>query len=133
MTKDNKAFLYASRDINGKVTDLALTDERGNIRFSLKSSTQPSRWLYATYGCSCEDLTESEEYVNFDFNGQFDAKYIRSATDELLSSHIYTSGTWRNVDRTDGQIVFSGPDAFRFHTGSGWQLDNTGKTEGIKP
>jgi hypothetical protein len=115
-----------------EVHNLYLLDGSGYIVLSLDASKEPGKWKNTSYGSF--DL-KSEQYIDFNFDGQFDVKALMNENEEVLSRYIYYEGVWKQAESSQkykGKAV-SGSDVFTFHKDSGWQLDDTSKSDPNQP
>jgi hypothetical protein len=101
---------------------LAASEKR--IVLQVDSPPRSGRWTRAVYG----SLEDPEMYIDIGFDGRFDVKMLWDANHDLSEKYIHVDGDWRVVDRSEGQIVFSGPDSFVFGE-SGWQRRQAEQTE----
>jgi hypothetical protein len=122
MLKDDKQFFYAQKNKENKVTDVAIVGANNSIRLSIKSSEETGGWKTAIYGCT-KGYTKGEQYVDIDFDGQFDAKNIFDNQGELLSKWIYSDGIWQKVDYLDDGKAILGQTRYVFDANSGWRED----------
>ena len=119
MLKDDKQIFYTQKNKENKVTDLAIVGANNSIRLSIKSSEETGGWKNAIYGCT-NGYTKGEQYVDIDFDGQFDAKNIFDNQGELLSKWIYLDGIWQKVDYLEGQKATADHRNYTFQHGYGW-------------
>ena len=122
MKKTEIPFFYAAQNKDGKVTEIAIVGENNSIRLSIKSSEETGGWKTAIYGCT-KGYTKGEQYVDIDFDGQFDAKNIFDNQGELLSKWIYSDGIWQKVDYLDDGKAILGQTRYVFDANSGWRED----------
>jgi len=137
LKKNDKIFLYAFRNSLNKVPRLSLADGDHGIILMLYASKETGKWNNVCY--STPDMI-GDEYIDIDFDGKFDIKVSFGNNSEVLSSHINYNGVWKKIDGLLEQHnvgrprnAISGSDIFTYHKDSGWQLDNTSKSEPNQP
>lgn len=84
----------------------------------LKASDKPGVWRPAAYTPSVVPIYDEkgklarwrmigETYLDFDFDGQFDAKEVLNDKSVLVSESIFIKGEWRELGRLDGNGRFT--------------------------
>jgi hypothetical protein len=131
LTKNDRPFLWASRNSLDEVHNLFLIDGPHNFILSLEASKELGEWKYASYGSF--DL-KSEQYIDINFDGQFDIKMVLDKDGEILSRHIYYEGVWKQIEISQQHHkAVSGTDIFTFDNAYGWRLDKTSQVEPNQP
>lgn len=118
--KEETPFFYVEADKSGKVTNLIVLGENNSIRLTIKASEQPGKWERAVYGRT-KDYTTGEQYVDLDFDGQFDAKYTFDDLGKLILRHIYLNGIWKEIDSFKNKTAISDQTTYVFDANSGWR------------
>jgi len=122
MKKNKTPFFYAAQNKDGKVTEIAIVGENKSIRLTIKTSKEPGKWEEAIYGCT-KDYITGEQYIDINFDGQFETKYIFDNIGELISRHIYIDGIWKEIESFKNRVAISGQTKYVFDPNSGWQKE----------
>jgi hypothetical protein len=133
MTKDDIPFFYASANKSGKVTEVAILGAEKQIRFAMFTSESPSGWERAMYSCDRDNYTIGEEYIDFNFDGQFDAKSFYNDKGIEIRKYIYIDNDWKLVDSTKGKGVRVGGAKYVFDPNTGWRQDDANSPDKKSP
>ncbi len=130
--KNDREFLFTTRNSLDEVHNLCLGDGPHNFILSLEASKKPGKWRIASYG-SLDP--KCEQYVDINFDGQFDVRALMNKNEEIISRYIYYDGVWKQAESSQKykNKAVSGSDIFTFHKDYGWQLDDTSKNEPNQP
>jgi len=121
MKRNDAPFLYAETDKDGKITDIAITDENKNVRFKLKTLKSSGKWGNAMY-CRDKGYFVGEFYHDFDFDGQFDTKALYDKNGERVSRHIYIGdGVWKEAQHIERGKAAVDDKFYIFSNDFGWQ------------
>jgi len=124
MTKNNIPFFYASTNESGKVTEIAVLGLEKQVRFNMFASESPSGWERAMYSCDRNNYTTGEQYVDINFDGQFDAKGFYDDKGRRLAKYIHVDNDWKLVESTKSKGVTVDGIKYVFDSNSGWRQDD---------
>ena len=121
MRKNRIPFLYAEENKDEKVTDVSVMGENESIRLTIKASEKPGKWEKAIYGCT-KGYTSGEQYIDIDFDGQFDVKHFYDESGTLISKHIYLGKVWKRVESLEKGKAILDEKTYVFSKEAGWVI-----------
>ncbi len=118
----NNPFLWAYKNDDGEVKELAITDSVSseNLVFKVNSSGKNVGWTHALYG---RPENDQKFYLDLDFNGQFDVKTVPNSNGNTIRK-IYYKRDWLELDAFSGKSAFTKGNEYLFEAGLGWKLSS---------
>jgi len=126
LAKDGIPFLSIFRVENSpNIKYVAGLVEYNTARFFMAPSEEKGKWKrFAYYKCKEKDITVGEEYLDGNFDGQFDIKYIHDDSGQIISEQIYYEHTWLEVTNMHKGKAISDQKEYVFDRLLGWQVKN---------
>jgi len=121
MTKDEELLLVVTQNEAGENIHLSLFDNTKYPIFTMEFLDTPGKWGHAGY--VGHDMV-GDFFFDIDFDGHFDAKYVRDDNGKIISANIFINDKWQEVDncRAKDMTAILGETKYTFDPNSGWQI-----------
>lgn len=124
MKKNDIPFLMITQNEAGRNTDLFIFNDKKHPVFSLESLDTPSKWGQARYcGDNQAGKIVGDVFVDIDFDGRFDVKYVKDSDGKYASVSIFVDGSWQRVNHCNAKDMTAilGETKYTFDPNSGWR------------
>ncbi len=121
MTKNKDLLLMVTQNEAGENIDLSLFDNTKYPIFKLEFLNTPGKWGHAGY--SGRNMA-GDFFFDIDFDGHFDAKYVRDDNGKIISANIFINDKWQRVNNCGAKdrTAILGETKYIFDPNSGWQI-----------
>lgn len=128
MTKNKDLLLMVTQNEAGENIDLSLFDNTEYPIFKMEFLNTPGKWGHAGYA---GHNMVGDFFFDIDFDGHFDAKYVRDDNGEFISANIFFNGEWQRVNscRAKDMVAVLGETKYIFDPNSGWRVANNSSEE----
>jgi len=124
LLKDNLCFMMITQDSNGITKFVSTTvneNENDNeLGFMMQPLQSPGKWECCYGSLMIKGKPTSELYWDFNFDGQFDTRYVFDANGKKKTSWIFVNGDWHKVIGAGHRYAKDDSTTFRFDPDSGW-------------
>lgn len=127
ITDDMERALAVGDFEEGKISRLAILDNEQREVFMVISADEPNLWQRGQYGRFNHASELNEWYMDIDFNGSMDAKFVVGQDGGVFSRYIFIDKMWKEMDWCvphDGQAYLktdSEKAHYDFEFGKGWK------------
>jgi hypothetical protein len=120
MTKNKDLLLMVTQNEAGENIDLSLFDNTEYPIFKIEFLNTPGKWGLAGYS----GRNKGDFFVDIDFDGHFDVKYVSDDNGKIISANIFINDTWQCVNncRANERTAILGETKYIFDPNSGWGI-----------